>query len=94
MPDKNEIITVDLSSRNAAEIERVLNEELKARGKRPGAFELLDLGFDIPDRWPRRELTLANLTTIARKLNLKITIQSLGLSRFEPVKDEPKSENK
>jgi len=82
MPDKNEIISIDLSSEGKLRLYSHVTAQMERLGYNPMDYGSLHLGFELPAGWMvdiKCEVTLAQLTVLAVKLKMQITISDLNI---------------
>lgn len=82
MVDQNEMISVNLYPGAVLDLQAYITNRMEQMGHKPGDFDSLDLGFDLPPGWPGigTQPTLAQLVVVARKLGLRIKITNLVVS--------------
>jgi len=80
MADENEIVVIELVTADRIMLSEQILAAMQAGGYTAYDYRSLDLGFDLPVSWPaniKSELTLAQLVTLAKKLDLRIVINGL-----------------
>lgn len=86
--DKNETVIVELVHEARLRLYSQITAQMESKGLNSADFNQLGLGFELPAGWPvdvNSQPTLAQLTVIAKKLDMQIIINDLNLY---PRKDE------
>ena len=81
--DENETVVLDMSSEGRLRLYGQITGQMEKLGYNPVDFASLDLGFELPAGWPvdmNAQPTLAQLTVLAHKLKMRITISDLNLA--------------
>ena len=76
----NETVTVRL--KNKVRLNTAIAERMQQLGYKPFDYEALDMGFELPAKWPADSYdspTLAQLTVLACKLKTVIVIGEITL---------------
>jgi len=82
MADENEIVTIEMAASDRLRLDCQINDRMEKLGYARFDYASLGLGFELPMNWPADmncQLTLAQLTVIANKLNMRIVIDNLNL---------------
>jgi len=78
----NELIKIRLNQEQRFKLSSEIRKAMRAGGVGPLDYDRLDLGFHLPINWPDDpvcEITLAQLTVIARKLGMDLVIDDIRL---------------
>lgn len=76
------IVNIELSTAGRIRLSEQIRVQMELLGYGDYQYDTLDLGFELGAAWPAdkdSELTLAQLTVLARKLKLKILIHDGGI---------------
>ena len=83
-------VVIDMSSEGRLRLYGQVTAQMEKLGYNPVDYASLYLGFELPAGWPvdmNALPTLAQLTVLAHKLKMRITISDLNLApRKEPEK--------
>ena len=82
MRDKNETVVIEMFPDARLRLYGQITGQMEKLGYNPADYKALNLGFELPADWPvgeDTELTLAQLTVLALKLNMRITISDLHM---------------
>lgn len=80
MSEPNEIVAVEMSTADRIRISNQIFAKMEGLGFAPYDYDKLKLGFHLPTDWPAAgELTLAQLVVVAKRLDLKVTINNINL---------------
>jgi hypothetical protein len=85
MHEPNELIVIDLPPEARMRISGQIFRRMEEMGFTPFCYDALDLGFHLPLEWPEDpaiKITMAQLTVLAKKLNMRFTI---GNGNFSPM---------
>lgn len=90
MKNENETVVIEIFPDARLRLYGQITSQMKKLGYNLYDYGSLNLGFKLPADWPvanHTELTLAQLTVLALKLNMRITISDLHMvPRKEPEK--------
>jgi len=78
----NETVVVVMERGDRLRLDQQICDRMQAMSLQAYDYKKLDLGFDLPVNWPADmacEVTLAQLTVLARKLEMRIEITNLDL---------------
>lgn len=82
MSDENERVTIEMAAGDRLRVDQQINGRMEKLGHTPYDYSKLGLRFELPANWPADmdcQLTLAQLTVIAVKLDMRIVIDNLNL---------------
>lgn len=82
MSDENETVVIEMFPDARLRLYGQITGQMEKLGYNPADYKALSLGFELPADWPvgeDTELTLAQLTVVALKLNMRITISDLHM---------------
>ena len=82
MIDENETVVIEMVPDARLRLYGQITGQMEKLGYNPADYSKLNLGFELPADWPvgeDTELTLAQLTVLAMKLNMRITISDLHM---------------
>lgn len=91
MSEENEIVVVDIPHVSKIQLYGQVTSQMEKLGFCISDYESLELGFDLPVDWPLsgdRELTLAELVVLARKLKMRIFISDVSMEPFNKEKSD------
>ena len=80
--ENNETVVVRMATADRLRLDQQINGRMQKMGQQPYDYKKLDLGFKLPVMWPADmncEVTLAQLTVVARALDMRIEITNLDL---------------
>lgn len=86
-----ERVTVELSTAGRIRLSEQIRVRMEAMHYTAYDYRKLGLGFDLPITWPAdkdSELTLAQLTVLAVKLNMNILISDYGIDLIPAKENE------
>jgi len=86
MNEKNETVVVDLDFADRMRLQEQILAAMQEEGFKAFDYDALDLGFHLPASWPADkdcEVTLGQLTVLAVKLEMQITISNLDMNKMQ-----------
>jgi hypothetical protein len=89
MADENERVTIEMAASDRLRLDQQINGRMEKLGYTPYNYAELELGFELPANWPADmncQLTLAQLTVIAVKLNMRIIIDNINMVPLRDIK--------
>ena len=94
MAKGKERVIIDLNHNSRVRLFGRLTAAMHRKGLRSTDTASLDLGFELPAAWPTdpdHEVTLAQLTVLAGKLDMQIVINGLDMIEAESEKIKAES---
>lgn len=89
MAEKNEILSVSLEPCDRIKLDNQIASQARKLGFDPSDYNNLNLDFKLSKGWPvdiNAQPTLVELIVIAKKLKMRIIINSLNLIAFDDKK--------
>lgn len=93
MPDKNEMVTIEMAGSDRLRLYGQITGRMERLEYNPCDYGALNLGFELPANWPEdkdAQPTMAQLVVVARKLKMRIVIDNLNLV---PLKESERAED-
>jgi len=97
MPGENETVVIEMVTDDKLRLYSDITAQMKRLGYNPCDYGSLNLGFELPADWPvgvNAQPTLAQLTVLARKLNMRVIINHLILEPRKKAVEETKDVGK
>jgi len=97
MGDKNETVVIEMFPDAKLRLYGQITGSMEKLGFNPCDYAALKLGFELPADWPvgeDTELTLAQLTVLALKLNMRIIISDLHMVLRKGPEEEKQDDSR
>lgn len=97
MRDKNETVVIEMFPDARLRLYGQITSQMEKLDYNPADYKALNLGLELPADWPvgeNTELTLAQLTVLALKLNMRITISDLHVVPRQESEEEKQDDSR